>query len=310
MLDHPLVTGLVVAPAADRADIERIRLDRFQQGQVVELGIVRQGHHASAPVGFESRDHVVRHVGQHGGAGDVPGAAVFLARIAHRHREAAEQRHGRQVFRQLSGADQQHPVFGSEGVDDFLVAGLEARRHRSRRQPRGAIRKAHGPLHQLAAFERLDQLRQAGWVRVVFEQQFQRAATRQAKTMGLVGGDAVLHESRRTGRNPVPGFLRRVGLREAVDQVVLDAAAGDGADHGAVFAQRHDRADRPRRRAPGAHHGRHQRALARHTPVAQRAQHHHVEVFHWLCLRTGSWRWHPPARCARARVRKSGCCPR
>ena len=37
-----------------------------------------------------------------------------------------------------------------------------------------------------------------------------------------------------------------MGLGEAVDQVVLDAAAADGPDHRAILGQRHDRADRPR----------------------------------------------------------------
>ena len=65
----------------------------------------------------------------------------------------------------------------------------------------------------------------------------------------------------------------------------------------AVFAQRHDRADRPRRRTPGAHHGGQQRALAGQAPVAQGAQHHHIKVFHTRSSYSNSaryalWRHH------------------
>ena len=53
VLDHALVPRFVVAAAADRADVESLGLQRLQQRQIVQLGVVRQRHDAAAPVGLE-----------------------------------------------------------------------------------------------------------------------------------------------------------------------------------------------------------------------------------------------------------------
>ena len=93
---EPPPSRVAVAAAADRADIKRRRLERLEQGQVVELGVVRQRDHNAAPVGREGGDGVVGHVG------DYPGRRRrarsrerVLARIAHGHVEAAEEGHRR-----------------------------------------------------------------------------------------------------------------------------------------------------------------------------------------------------------------------
>ena len=127
--------------------------------------------------------------------------AVLLARVADGHGEAAEQGHGRQVLGQLAGADQQHAVLGAEGVGHAALVDRQFRRRIGRFQRRRAIGQAHGAPHQPAAFEQRDQLGQAGGIRIVFEQQFERAAAGQAEAVRLVGGDAVLHQRGRPRRH-------------------------------------------------------------------------------------------------------------
>ena len=119
VLDHALVPRLVVAAAADRADVEGLGLQRLQQRQVVQLGIVRQATTQLRRSGLNAVTTSSGMSAHHRDAGHAPRAAVFLARIAHRHGEAAEQRHRGEVLGQLAGADQQHAVLGAEGVDQL-----------------------------------------------------------------------------------------------------------------------------------------------------------------------------------------------
>ncbi|MNI45530.1 hypothetical protein D3C73_999600 [compost metagenome] len=97
----------------------------FEQGQVVQLGVMAQANDATAQVGGEGPDHVVRHADYLFHARDIPAFHVFAARVADRHLEAVEQRHGRQVFGQYPGTDQQHAVAGAEGIDHALAIEAE-----------------------------------------------------------------------------------------------------------------------------------------------------------------------------------------
>jgi hypothetical protein len=104
------------------------------------------------------------------------------------------------------------------------------------------------------------------------EDELDRAAAGQAEAERLVGGDAVLHALGPLGRHLAAAHL--------VDEVVLDAAAGDRADHQSVVAHQHVRADRPRRRTPGAHHRAEHGAVSRRAPLLGLLQNLCVDVVH------------------------------
>ena len=120
-----------------------------------------------------------------------------------------------------------------------------------------AVGERQHAAHALAAREDLDQLGQARRLGDRLEHELQRAAAGQAEARGLLGADAVAHDFRPREREGAQAHL--------VDEVVLDAAAGDGAGDLAVAAHGHEGTHRARRRAPGAHHG------AEHHPVPGRA---------------------------------------
>jgi hypothetical protein len=87
--------------------IKGVRLERFHQRQVVELRIVGQRDHGAAAVELHRQHEVVRHLVHHH-ARQAPAAAVFLARVAHRHLVFQPIGDLRQELRQLAGADDQH----------------------------------------------------------------------------------------------------------------------------------------------------------------------------------------------------------
>ncbi|MPN60454.1 hypothetical protein SDC9_208182 [bioreactor metagenome] len=118
---------------------------------------MREGHHATAPVGPEGGHDIVRHIAHHGGCGHAPCAAIFFARIADRDRETVEQRHGCQVLCELARADQQHAVFGAEGADQLRVVEHQFSRRICRGKRDAAIGQTHYALDQLACFELLHQ---------------------------------------------------------------------------------------------------------------------------------------------------------
>ena len=225
--------GFIVAPRADGADVKSLGVQRLEQGQVIELGVVRERNHAAAAVGLEGVDHVVGHVALDHGAGHGPGTAVFLARIAHRHGKAAEQRHGGQVFRQLAGAYEQHAVFRAKGVDQFRGRHAELAGCGTQALADRAVFQADLALHQLSGFECADQGGEIGRARVKLQQQLQRAAARQAKAVRFVGAHTVFDEGGRPRRNRLAlnrcalRLAGRIGLGVLVDQVVFNAAARD-----------------------------------------------------------------------------------
>ena len=76
------------------------------------------------------------------------------------------------------------------------------------------------------------------------------------------------------------GRVDALAVAHAVDQVVLDAAAGDRADDQAVVAHRQQRAGRARRRAPGLDDGDEPDRVARGVPVAGLREHLQIEAVH------------------------------
>lgn len=96
--------------------------------------------------------------------------------------------------------------------------------------------------HQVAAVQAGQQLFQVRQRGRELQHQFKGAAAGQAETVGFVGADAVAHHLRLAAGHAGAA----IGAGVAVDQVVLDTATGYAANHPAIAAQRHHRADRAR----------------------------------------------------------------
>ena len=158
-------------------------------------------------------------------------------------------------------------------ADEARLARAAAHRRRRARQAHLGRRQIELAAHALARREQRQQLGDARARGHRLEHQFHRAAAGQAEALRLLGADAVAHDL----GTPLE---RQRALAHLLDQVVLDAAAGDGAGDDAVAAHRDHRADRPRRRAPGAHHGAEHRALPRFEPGRDLAQHIQIDVVH------------------------------
>ena len=243
MLHQSLSPADGIAARADGADIESGAVQRFQQGQVVEFGVVAEGDDAGARVRAQGAHGIIRHFPgdpyiRHG-----PGTQVFEARIADRHREVVEQRHGGQVFGERAGTDEQHPVLRAQGAGQPGAVEPQRLGRRGRRQSHRAGDAIDRALHQLPRLQPLHQRLQRREIRLEFQQQFQGAAAGQAEAVRLIRRDAVAHQrgcGLRHGAVPISAGV-------AMHQVVLDATSGDGTHAAAILAQRHHGADGPRR---------------------------------------------------------------
>src|SRR5512146_3240017 len=80
----PPAARVIIFSGADRADVERRRLQRLEQRHVVELGVVRERDHRAVTVKIHRGDGVIRHAAFQFRAGNVPALRIFLARIADR----------------------------------------------------------------------------------------------------------------------------------------------------------------------------------------------------------------------------------
>ena len=196
MFDHALLARLVIAPRPNRADVEGIGFQRLQQRHIVELRVMGERHHAGAAVGPHLQHHIVGHLGAHGHTSQGPAATVFLARVADGDCKTAKNGHGCQAFGQWPGADQQHPEFGAEGVDQVRVRGVAIGRRAAGLQFRVAIEQRDAALHQTARIELRHQGDKTLRIGVEFQQQLQGSAAGQAKAVGLIGADAVFHPFR------------------------------------------------------------------------------------------------------------------
>ena len=128
MFLHALAAALGVAAGAYGADVEGGALHGFEQGQIVELGVVAEGDDAAAQVGAEGGDGVVGHFGGALHALDLQRGHVFRARVADGDDEAVEDGHRCQVLAQGAGADQQHAVAGAEHVVQEMCVDVEGLR--------------------------------------------------------------------------------------------------------------------------------------------------------------------------------------
>ncbi|SPO55015.1 protein of unknown function [Pseudomonas sp. JV551A1] len=130
--------------------------------------------------------------------------------------------------------------------------------------------------YQIAAVEAGEQLLEVWQRRGEFQDKFEGAAAGQAEAVGLVGTDAIAHHLGQAAGHA--GAAVSAGV--AVNEVVLDAAARDTADHTAVAAQSHHRANRAGGGTPGAGDRGEQGAVAGGEPVSGGAQDQQVDAFH------------------------------
>ncbi len=220
----------IVRARAERADVERRRLERLHQREVVEFRIVRERDDRAALVEIHRLHRVVGHRAHERHAGHVPGFRVFLARIADRHLVVEPDRDLRQVLGQLRRADHEHPVAWAVNRPQHLAVEGEAVTRPCRMKRREAGCEVQLARDQMTGFDLAQQRTHAGFARERLEHQLQRAAARKAEAARLVGGDTVRHH-----------FAFRCTLAfapRAIDDVVLDATARDGADDVPILAHR------------------------------------------------------------------------
>ncbi len=274
-----LAAARIVDARADRAHVEGIRLQRFHQRQVVELGVVGQRHHGAARIEARFDDEVVGHRMHQVDAGYVPVGAVFLARVADDDAVIHAAGYLRQEARQGAGADdEQAPARAVERVQRFAFDAQHGARSGGRERHRAAV-QVDAAFQQFAAFEPVQQFADAAGGRQGFDRQLDGAAAGQAEAVGVVGADAVADDVRHGVRGDTLGA-------HVLDQVVLDAAAGDRADHAAIVAHGEGGADGARARAPGLDHRDQFAAVARGDPAGGGFQYVEVEAIHG----SGGWR--------------------
>ncbi len=238
---QPLAAQLAVAARADRADIEGLGLQRLEQRQVVELGVVRDGHDGGARVGPQPQDQVVGHFAADLHAVELPARALFLARVADDDLEAQPECHLAQKARQVAGTDHDQPRLRPQAAAELVRIEPGQAVAPARAQFDFAGLQVEHPFGAAALLAGQQQFGQPAARRHRLQHQFDRAAAGQAEAVRLVGRDAVAQQA-----GPLAGAdgLDAAGL-DALDQVVLDAAARDRADGFATAVDGHQRAGRP-----------------------------------------------------------------
>ena len=189
---EPLAPLGVVHARADRADVEGVRLERFHQRQVVQLGIVGQRQHGAAAVQLRFEHQVVGHHVHQRDAGQLPAAAVFFARVAHG--DVVIHRGGdlRDEARQLAGADdEQAPARAVHGAQHAAVDVLARRPARRSTGVTAPLRRSSRRATSSWRSEPRQQLADAAGGRQRLDRQFDGAAAGQAEAVRLVGADAV-----------------------------------------------------------------------------------------------------------------------
>ena len=134
---------------AERADIKGLRLERLQEGHIVQLGVVGQGDDGGVGVGQHLAHYIVGHAHEALHAHHVQPGAVFLARVADQHFKVQHARHLRHRLGQLPGTDQQQTPFGTEhGAQNRAVVS-------QRLAALGAGQRHHAAAHAQAARDQL-----------------------------------------------------------------------------------------------------------------------------------------------------------
>ena len=246
---------------------------------------MRQRDERAVAVELELAHDVVGHAAVDRHRGEIPAARVFLARIDHHHVVIEHARHLGEIARELPGADQDQaparPVHGREHAAVELEHVLPAPR-----LERGAAAvHFEAALHELLRLDLRQQLAKAAFVRDRLEHELERATARQAPARRLFVGHAVSNQFWFLGGGEF--------LLHLLDEIVLDAAAGHGADDLAVVADRHHGADRTRCRAPGLDDRAKRRAMAILAPVLGGTQHFDIDAIHGEMLSQRDNPWPP-----------------
>mmetsp|Transcript_49005 Transcript_49005/g.115084 ORF Transcript_49005/g.115084 Transcript_49005/m.115084 type:complete len:415 (-) Transcript_49005:1265-2509(-) len=266
--------GLIDA-RTNGADVEGRAPERFHQRKVVELGIVGQRHDRGGVVDLEGVDDIVRHRADQRDARQCKALGVFLARVADGHAIAQGLGDLGKIVGHLAGADDEQPplravMAGQVGLGQRQRVGA-ARRRRQRHHAGGQVQAAADPFTAAQACEQFVERRL--WAER-FKHQLQRAAAGQAEAAGLFRAHAVAQQLR-------PGECQ-AACPQLGDEVVLDATARHRAGDQPVLPNGHQRAHRPRRRAPGSRDGAQHHAAGLRPPGRGGAQHAKIEVVHAL----------------------------
>src|SRR5262249_15708821 len=112
-LREPSAARIIVFLRADGSHVERRGLERLQQREVVELGVVRERHDRGVAVGIDVGHDVVGHAALELRSRNVPALGVFDARVADRDLIVQSLRHLREKSRKLPGADYEQAPAGT-----------------------------------------------------------------------------------------------------------------------------------------------------------------------------------------------------
>ena len=216
--------------------------------------------------------HVVRHAAIERHALERPAGGVLLARIDDHDGVVEHFRHGGEVMRELPGADQHQAPARSVHAGEHFAVELDEVARGAGRERCLAGRHVQAPADQLLPADGGEQLGKPALGGDRLEHHLQRAAAGQAPAGGFLVGDAVGDQLR---------ALAREGLRaHLLDQVVLDATAGDRSHDLTIVANDDHGPHRTRRRAPGLDDRTERRAPARRTPRLGAFQNFHVNAVH------------------------------
>mmetsp|Transcript_4933 Transcript_4933/g.17710 ORF Transcript_4933/g.17710 Transcript_4933/m.17710 type:complete len:940 (+) Transcript_4933:2346-5165(+) len=243
MLPEPLAPPLVVDARADRTDIEGLGTQGFDEREVVQLRIVGQRDDRRPRIRLHRDHQVVRHRAHQRRAGDAPFADVLFTRIADGDLEIQADGDLRDEAGQLSRADDDQAEARPMDVDQQLPVEAQRFAGAGLAEPGRTRRQRQLPGDQFSMTHGLQQRRHAAGPRERLHHHLDGAAAGQPETPRLFGRNAVGHHLRQR-----PGERVRTG---PMDQVFLDAAAGDRSHHHAIRAQRQHRPGRPRAGTPG-----------------------------------------------------------
>ena len=192
-----------------------------------------QGDHQAVGIAGLGANDIVRHATQQGNLGPRPLCPDMLPRVGHQHFVVHGQGQLRQGLAELAGAHQQHALARAEGLAQHIAIPGQ-RGEVLRRAPVGVVGPHRDFTQQAAPLRHGRQSRaQPGAVAVGVQglhQHLQAAATGQAQALVLLGADTVFDHR---------GNVRQTPLPQALQQVILDTAPGEGTDlpAGAVTGQ-------------------------------------------------------------------------
>src|SRR6186997_1895881 len=222
--EEELAPSLLIAPRAERTDVERIRLECALERGDVEAVLVREHDDGGVLVGPDAREGLVGPFDEQlVGARHALGGCEPAARVSDDRRPAELLRGGAQGFRGVDRADDEQPRRRAELVDERPAVIVDDRR----------------PREPLAPFDALGELRQLGQCDLL-DEHVDLAAAGQADRPGLLVRDSVGTKPRRAAGEDRPRLL---------DDLALDAASRDRARELALRGDREFRSDRPRGRS-------------------------------------------------------------